>query len=130
MAMAQPIVFISRFRIRAGGGPAFASVFTAMVPRIESSKPRTALYAAYLDADEAELRIVHAFPDAAAMADHFEGSDERAAMIADLVDTLGYEVYGPAPPAAIEQLAGAAAASGATLSVFPIAIDGYLRSRA
>ena len=126
--MAEPIVFISRFRPRPGKGRAFADAFAAVSPVIDATKPRTMLYAAYVDRDGAELRIVHAFPDAEAMLAHFEGADERAATIADLVDYLGFEVYGAAPTAAIHQLRSTASAVGAELRTFPDGIGGFLRT--
>jgi hypothetical protein len=128
LPMAEPIVFISRFRPRPGSGPALAEAFTRANALIDATKPRTMLYAAYVARDEAELRIVHAFPDAEAMLSHFEGADDRAATIADLVEYLGFEVYGAAPPAAIEQLRSAAFATGAELRTFPEAIGGFVRA--
>ena len=84
--MAEPIVFISRLRLRDGAADPFAAMFRNAVAAIADSKPRTALFSAYLDADRTEVAIIHVFPDAAAMADHFEGSDDRAGTIADLVE--------------------------------------------
>jgi hypothetical protein len=75
--MTEPIVFISRNRILPGKRAEFAAAYAQGVGMIGSSKPRTALFAAYVDETGTDVRIVHAFPDAAAMALHFEGSDER-----------------------------------------------------
>ena len=77
--MAEPIVFISRWRIRQGKRAALEAMFAQSLGFIGSTKPRTALFAAYLDEAGEELRFVHAVPDAAAMTDHFEGSEERSA---------------------------------------------------
>src|SRR5207249_6602859 len=67
--MAEPIVFISRWRIREGKRAEFEAMYAQGVESIGSSKPRTALFAAYLEEAGEELRIVHAVPDAAAMTD-------------------------------------------------------------
>lgn len=48
-AMAEPIVFISRNRVRQGKREAFESAYAQGVDMIGSAKPRTALFAAYLD---------------------------------------------------------------------------------
>jgi hypothetical protein len=127
--MAEPIVFISRWRIRQGKRAAIEAMSAQAVGFIGSTKPRTALFAAYLDEAGEELRIIHAVPDAVALADHFEGSEERSASVQDKVELLGFEVYGAAPEAAVDQLRRATAAvPGAELTLLPISIGGYLRA--
>jgi quinol monooxygenase YgiN len=126
--MSAPIVFISRFRLAEGKRDESTAAFAQFVDMIGVSKPRTALYAAYLDEPGSEVCIVHVFPDAAAMASHFEGSDERSSSVAGLIMPAGFEVYGAAPPAAIEQLRHEADASGIDLVVHPEPIGGFLRA--
>jgi len=129
--MTEPIVFISRWRIRAGKRAELEAMYARAVGFIGSSKPRTALFAAYLDEAGQELRIVHAVPDAAAMTDHFEGSDERSASVQELIELISFEVYGAAPAAAVDQLEReVAAVPGAELTLLPRSIGGYLRSPA
>ncbi len=127
--MAEPIVFISRWRIRQGKRAALEAMFAQAVGFIGSTKPRTALFAAYLDEAGEELRFVHAVPDAAALTDHFEGSEERSASVQDMIELLGFEVYGAAPEAAVDQLRRATGAvPGAELTLLPISMGGYLRA--
>jgi hypothetical protein len=76
--MAEPIVFISRWRIRDGKRAELEAMYARAAGFIGSSKPRPALFAAYLNDAGDELRIVHAVPDAAAMTDHLEGSEGAA----------------------------------------------------
>jgi len=129
--MTAPIVFISRWRIREGKRAELEAMYASAVGFIGSSKPRTALFAAYLDEAGQELRIVHAVPDAAAMTDHFEGSDERSASVQELIELISFEVYGAAPAAAVDQLEReVAAVPGAELTLLPRSIGGYLRSPA
>jgi hypothetical protein len=127
--MAEPIVFISRWRIRQGKRAGLETMFAQGVGFIGSTKPRTALFAAYLDEAGEELRFVHAVPDAAALTDHFEGSEERSASVQDMIELLGFEVYGAAPEAAVDQLRRATGAvPGAELTLLPISMGGYLRA--
>lgn len=126
--MAEPIVFISHFRIVDGKRMQVESMLAGAADLIGSTKPRTALFAAYVDESGTQARIVHAFPDAAAMASHFEGSDERAQSISELLQVTGFEVYGRAPDAAIAQLARDAAEGNAGLSVFSEPIGGFVRA--
>jgi len=125
--MAAPIVFISRNRLLAGGRAGFESAFTEAVPAIAATKPRTALFAAYVGADGADLRIVHAFPDPEAMALHFEGASERARSVSAVMSPVGFEVYGSALAEAIDLLRTQAEAAGIGLELFPDAIGGFLR---
>jgi hypothetical protein len=126
-AMAEPIVFISRWRIMEGQREAIEEMFAQAVGFIGSSKPRTALFAAYVDEMEEELRIVHAMADGAALTDHFVGSEQRSASVEGLIQLLGFEIYGNAPADTVEQLRREAAAAGADLTLLPSGIGGYLR---
>ena len=126
--MAEPVVFISRWRIREGKRAELGAMYAQAVGLIGSSKPGTALFAAYLNETSDELGIVHAFPDAAAMTDHFEGSEERSASVEEMIELLGFDVYGTAPAAAVDQLRRqAAAVPEAQVTLWPISIGGYLR---
>jgi len=127
--MAEPIVFISRWRIREGKRTEIEAMFAQGVGLIGSSKPRTALFAAYVDEAGEYLRIVHAVPDAAAMTDHFEGSEGSNALVEEMIELLGFEVYGAAPAAAVDQMRReAGAVPGAELTLLPISIGGCLRA--
>ncbi len=128
--MSEPIVFISRNRIVEGKRATFVSALAQAVSFIGSTKPRTALFAAYLDETGTKVSIVHAFPDPAAMALHFEGSEERAQSVSELYMPAGFEIYGPAPAAAIEQLRREAATAGIGVDVRAGLIGGFLRAPA
>ncbi len=63
------------------------------------------------------------------MTDHFEGSEERSASVQEMIELLGFEVYGAAPEAAVDQLRRATgAAPGAELTLLPVSMGGYLRA--
>jgi len=129
--MAEPIVFISRWRIRRGRRADLEATYAGAVGSIGSGKPKTALFAAYIDEPGEELRVVHAFPDQAAMTDHFEGSGGRTASVEDIIELVGFEVYGSAPVSAVDQLRRhAAEVPGANLTLLPVCIGGYLRAPA
>jgi hypothetical protein len=128
--MSGPIVFVSRWRVVSGRRDAWVNAYTAANTAIGAAKPRTALFAAYLNADDSETRILHVFPDAAAVEQHFAGSDDRTSSVADLIIPAGYELYGPAPTSAVDQLSREAAASRVDLEVFPTLVAGYMRSPA
>jgi hypothetical protein len=126
--MADPIVFISTFRIRAGRSAEFGLMFDGAVELIAATKPRTALYAAYADSEASRVRVVHAFPDSAAIALHFEGSGERSGSVADVIEPAGFALYGPAPDGVVEQLRREAAAAGVGFDHLPASLGGFLRA--
>ena len=104
--MPGPIVFISQFRIRQGSAAAFAEAFARAVELIAGYKAGTAVFQAYVDAQGSDLRIVHVFTDAAAMASHFEGAAELC--VSELrgfrepgLDTAGGNL--PASPSGIQR---------------------------
>jgi hypothetical protein len=123
----EPIVFISHFRLAPDARPALADAFAGAVALIGETKPRTALYAAYLDDAGRDLRIVHAFPDAASMATHFEGAADRASAVGAIMAPAGFEVYGRGAPGAVEQLRREAEHAGVRLAVFADPLGGFLR---
>jgi hypothetical protein len=126
--MADPIVFISTFAIRDGRASDFERMFAAAVELIGSTKPRTALYAGYIDADGSTVRVVHAFADATAIATHFEGSDERSSSADEVIVPLGFALYGSAPEAVVDQLRREAAAAGVLFEHLPVSLGGFIRS--
>jgi quinol monooxygenase YgiN len=125
---AQPITFVSHFRVKPGHAPAFREMWDDVAAALEKAKPATTAYLAYLAADDAALTIVHVFPDADAMAAHFGGSDERAAAAYEHIEPAGWEVYGAPHTADLEQLRAASERSGVGLSVLPEALGGFLRA--
>jgi hypothetical protein len=128
--MDDPIVFISRNRIVPGRRDTFEAAFRHALDAIGSAKPRTALFAAYLDETGSEVHVVHVFPDADSMLLHFAGSEERSQAAAPLIEPLGFEVYGAAPSEAIAQLKREAQRAGFAVELRPVPIGGFLRAPA
>ena len=127
--MAVPIVFISRNRIVEGRRTEFELAFAGAVGLIDKTKPNTALFAAYLDESGAEVHVVHVFPDARAIALHFEGSSERTQSASELITPAGFEIYGQAPASAIDQLRREADSIDASFQMFANPLGGFLRAR-
>jgi hypothetical protein len=126
--MPEPVVFISQFRVRKGAEQPLRRAFAETVELIQSSKRDTALYAAYLDGSAGSVRFVHAFPDGKALRRHFEGADDRAGAVANILVPVAFELYGDSPPESVDQLRLDADAAGAEMRLFPTAIGGFLRS--
>ena len=66
----------------------------AAVEGIREGKPRTVLFLSYLDEQGGRISFLHAFPDADAMDQHFEGADERAAAAYEFIEPRGWSSTG------------------------------------
>ena len=125
--MAEPIAFISHFRVKQGKASAIREMFAAGATQLAVAKPRTAAFLGYLDDQGTQLTIVHVFPDAAAMDLHFEGADERSQAAYELFEPSGWEIYGNPSPAALEIVSREAAAAGVPLALATDWLGGFSR---
>jgi quinol monooxygenase YgiN len=125
--MPEPIVFISRFRVKEGNLDRFRELARAVSEDIQASKPRTHVYLSFLDADQGTVSFLHAFADADSMDRHFEGSSDRSRAAYELIEPRGWEVFGTPSDAALEALRGAAASAGASMTIQPEYLAGFLR---
>ena len=124
--MSGPIVFISHQRVKPGRFEEFSSFFAEGAKSIEADKPGTVVFLAFADAERGETRIVHVFPDAAAMDRHMEGADERSAPAYQFLEPLEIDVYG-APSAGVVSEIQALAGHGVTVRLMPQSVGGYIR---
>jgi hypothetical protein len=125
--VAEPIVFISHSTFKEGMFAGYRDMSREVTPLIERDKPGTVVFLQYASDDDSELHIVHVFPDADAMTRHLEGANERVAKALEFIDVVGYEIYGSPNEDVLERMQGFAKESGATLTVRPHHIGGYLR---
>lgn len=96
--------------------------------RLAQEKPGTVAFLPYLGDDGSTFTIVHLFPDAEALADHFAGADQRSAAAYELFEPAGWEIYGQPHQAQVEGLREEADAAGVPLKVHPEALPGFLRA--
>jgi hypothetical protein len=124
---AEPIVFISHFRVKEGMLEPYKDLARKVTPLLQAEKPRTLAYLFYLSPSGSEATIVHVFPDAESMDLHAQGSEERSRVAFEFLVPLGWEIYGTPSNAVLAQMRQAASASGVTLTVQPDYFDGFLR---
>jgi hypothetical protein len=127
--MGQPVVFISRFRIRDGQYDAYKQLAAEVTPQLKEAKPETVVFLSYVGEGNT-LTIIHAFPNAESMDRHIEGSDERSQAAMPLLIPLGWEIYGMPSKAALATMERAAAAASVVLTVLPEFVSGFLRPSA
>ena len=125
--MSEPVVFISHFAVKEGALDELKRLSGDAMERIRGGKPRTVLFLSYLDEEGGRISFLHAFPDADAMDQHFEGADERAAAAYEFIEPRGWEFYGKPSEQALEGMRATAAKFDVPLVVEPEFNGGFLR---
>jgi hypothetical protein len=125
--MAGPIVFISHHRIKQGKLESLTALVPAIWSSLEEDKPRTLLNLAFVNEDETEIAFLHAFADIEAMQLHWRGADERAEQAYEYIEPIGFEIYGDAGDQIVEGVRSEAEAAGATLTLVPGYVAGFVR---
>jgi hypothetical protein len=75
--MTEPIVFISRNRIKEGKINEFRNHYLDRIPAIFDEKPGTLAQLAYLNEETTEVIIIRLFPNTEALDFQIQGADER-----------------------------------------------------
>jgi len=124
--MVEPIVFISKHRIKEGKLEELRQNTKEGMPVIEASKPGTVLQCAYVNQDESEVSFVHVFPDAAAMEDHLVGAGDRADKAYELIEPISMEIFG-SPGEKNLQMFRQYEARGIAFTLRPQSLGGFIR---
>ena len=126
--MNDPIVFISRNRVKEGMFDDFTRHYRDSVPSTEAGKPGTLVQLAYVNEDATEVDIVRLFPNAEAMDLQLQGADVRSKVAYQFIEPTSIEIYGTPSTFTIEMLKKIAG-SGIAVSVKPQFIGGFIRPK-
>jgi quinol monooxygenase YgiN len=124
--MTEPIVFISHNRVNDGRLEEFKQFFQAGVSLIQSGKPGTLAFLAYVGEEGTRVTIIHVFPDAQAMADHMHGAGDRARKTYEFLTPDSIEIYGQ-PPQQIIDAMQQAVGPGVRIHLNSKNLGGFLR---
>jgi hypothetical protein len=124
--MSQPIVFMSRNKIKPGKADEFSKYYQDSIPPILAGKAGTLVQLAYVNEGTAEVTIVRLFPDADALDLQIKGADERSKKTYDLIEPIRIEIFGTPNPATLEKMEKIAG-SDVTLIISPNYIGGFIR---
>jgi len=125
--MADPIVFISRHRIKPGKAEPMKALLAEIWSAMETEKPQTLMNLAYIDDEGTEITFMHAFADIDGMQLHWEGADARTSQAYEFIEPIGFEIYGSAGAQIVKGMRAEAAGAGATLSLWPHFVTGFQR---
>jgi hypothetical protein len=126
--MTEPIIFISRNRLKEGMLDAFKKHYQESIPRTEAAKPETLIQLAYVNDDFSKMDIIRLFSNAEALDLQLQGADERSKITYQFIEPTSVEIYGTPSDFSLEMLKKVAG-SGIAVSVFPEFIGGFMRPR-
>jgi hypothetical protein len=124
--MSEPIVFISRNKIKAGKAAEFRKHYQASIQPIMDGKPGTWAQLGYENEEGTEFTVLRLFPDADALDHQIQGADERSKKTYELIEPVGIEIFGAPNPATLEKMKKIAG-SGITVSISSYYTDGFIR---
>ena len=125
--MSEPIVFISHHRIKPGKGEELKTLIAEIWSALETEKPQTLMNLAFVNQEGTEVSFMHAFADTEGMRLHWQGADERTQQAYAYVEPFAFEIYGSAGEQIVEGMRAEAVEGGATLTLWPEFVTGFLR---
>ena len=126
--MSEPIVFISRNRVKEGMLADFKKHYYDSIPLIEASKLDTLVQLAYVNEDDSEVDIVRLFPNAEGLDLQLQGADQRSKVTYQFIEPTSIEIYGTPNNFAMEMMKKVAG-SGIKVSIKPQFIGGFIRPK-
>jgi len=124
--MSEPVVFISRNKIKEGRATEFRQHYRASIPPVMAGKPGTLAQLAYENEEATEVTIVRLFPSADALDLQIQGANERSKITYEMIEPISIEIYGRPNPATVEMMKKIAG-SGIVVSISPNYLDGFIR---
>lgn len=124
--MSQPIVFISRFKIKEGRADEFRKRYQGSVRPTKDGKTGTLAQLAYENEETAEVTIVRFFADADALDLQIEGADKRSQKTFEFIEPIGVEIFGTPNPGTLEMVKKVVG-SGVAVSISPNYMGGFMR---
>jgi hypothetical protein len=124
--MAEPIVFISRNKVKEGKIDEFRKHYSTSIQPTLEAKPGTSAQLAYENDQATEVTIVRFFPTAAALDQQIQGADERSKITYEFIEPTGIEIFGTPSPDTLERMKKIAGA-GISVKIHPHYIGGFIR---
>jgi hypothetical protein len=124
--MSEPIVFISRNKIKEGKTEEFRLHYQNSIHPVFDAKPGTLAQLAYKNEETTEVTIVRLFPTADALDLQIQGADERSKKTYEFIEPVGIEIFGKPNPTTLERMKKIAG-SGVTVNISPKYAGGFIR---
>ena len=124
--MTNPLVFISRNRIKEGKNDEFRKHYQDSIPPILAGKTGTLAQLAYENEEATEFTIVRLFPSADALDLQIQGADERSKKTYTFIEPISIEIFGTPNPATLDMMKKIAG-SGIAVKISPNYMGGFIR---
>ena len=124
--MPDPIIFISRNKIKTGKAGEFRGHYQNSIPTTMAEKPGTLVQLAFEGEKAAEVTIIRLFPSADALDLQIQGADERSKKSYTFIEPISIEIFGTPSPATLEHMRKIAG-SGVSVKISPNYIGGFIR---
>jgi hypothetical protein len=122
--MSEPIVFISRNRVKGGKTDQFRRHYQGSIQPSLSGKPNTFAQLGFENEGGTEFTVVRVFPNAVALDQQIQGADERSKKTYEYIEPTG--IFGTPNPATLEKMTKIAG-SGIVMSICPGYLGGFIR---
>ncbi|NPV78350.1 MAG: hypothetical protein HPY59_18495 [Anaerolineae bacterium] len=97
----EPIVFISRNKIKEGKAEEFKKHYQDSIQPIFDGKPATLAQLGYENEEGAEFTVIRVFPDADALDQQLQGASERSIKTYEFIEPIAIEIFGLLNPSTI-----------------------------
>ena len=124
--MSDPIVFISRNKIKEGKAEEFRNHYQDSIQPIYDGKPATYAQLGYENEEVTEFTVVRIFPHADALDLQIQGADERSRKTYEFIEPISIEIFGTPNPVTLNKMKKIAGA-GITVRISPYYLGGYIR---
>ena len=124
--MTEPIVFISRNKIKEGKNDDFRKHYQDSIQPIFDGKPGTLAQLAFENEEATEFSIVRVFPNADALDLQIQGADERSKKTYTFIEPTSIEIFGTPNPTTLEMMKKIAG-SGIVVKITPNYTGGFIR---
>ena len=124
--MFDPIVFISRNRIKPGRIDEFRKHYQDSLPATMTGKPGTIAQLAFENEGGTEVTIVRLFPDANGLDLQIQGAGERSRKTYEMIEPISIEIFGIPDPVTLEKMKKIAGA-GVAVMISPNYLGGFIR---
>jgi hypothetical protein len=124
--MSDPIVFISRHKIKEGKAAEFRTHYQESIQPIFVGKPATFAQLGYENEEATEFTVVRLFANANALDQQIQGAEKRSKKTYEFIEPTGIEIFGTPNPATLHKMKEIAG-TGITVSINPYYSGGFIR---
>jgi hypothetical protein len=122
----NPIVFISRNRIKGGKVEEIREHYQSSVQPVQEGKPNTLIQLAFKNSESTEFIVIRVFRNPDALDMQIQGADQRSKKTYEYIEPTMFEIFGTPNPSTLEKMKQIAG-SGVEVKIDPDFLGGFIR---